>query len=100
MSGIQEIEKDKRNQFLLKKYEGMDLTLEEMEFLEKDNGGDDDEASKFKYSRTGSDIRMPPVSDDGDHAEMRHRQIEEEEAEKRRKLEEEAKKPIMAEIQI
>ena len=56
----------------MKKYEGMDLTLEELEFLEKENGGDDNEASKFKYSRTGSDVQLPPVSEDGDDAEMRH----------------------------
>ena len=60
----------------MKKYEGMGLTLEEIEFLEKENGGDDDEASKFKYSRTGSDVYLPPVSEDGDDDEMRHRQIE------------------------
>ena len=51
----------------------MGLTLEEIEFLEKENGGDDDEASKFKYSRTGSDVYLPPVSEDGDDDEMRHR---------------------------
>ena len=46
--------------------------------LERDDGGDDEEAEKYRYSRTGSDIQMPPVSDDEDAEKLRHIQAEKE----------------------
>jgi len=72
------------------------MKKEDIEFLERDDGGDDDEASKFKYSLTGSDLKLPPVSEDGDKKErMRHIEKEEEEKKKR---EEEAIKNMFKEI--
>ena len=51
------------------------MNEDEIKFLARDDGGDDDEASRYKYSRTGSDIQMPPVSSDGAE-KMRHVEIE------------------------
>jgi hypothetical protein len=55
-----------------------DLPPEDLEYLERDDGGDDEEAEKYRYSRTGSDIQMPPVSDDEDAEKLRHIQAEKE----------------------
>lgn len=52
----------------------------------KDHGGNDSEASHFKYSKPGSEIVIPQISTDDDGAEkMRHLEIE-----KERKAREEA----------
>lgn len=56
-----------------------DLPPEDLEFLARDDGGDDAEAEKYRYSRTGSDIELPPVSTDDDKAEqLRHIEAEKE----------------------
>ena len=60
----------KDKEYYKQKYPG--YTSDEIEFLEADFGGDD-EAPQFNYSLTGSDIQMPPISEDGDKRDkMRH----------------------------
>ena len=51
---------------------------DEDEIDEKDDGTDDIEASKFKYSLTGSDIKLPPISEEEEAEKMRHIEQEKE----------------------
>jgi len=63
---------------------------------EKDDGTDDKEASKFKYSLTGSDIKLPPISEEEEAEKMRHIEQEKE----RQKAIEEALNPKKKTIHI
>ena len=60
----------KTKEYYKQKYPG--YTSDDIEFMEADFGGDDDDP-KFNYSLTGSDIEMNPISEDGDQRDkMRH----------------------------